>query len=205
MAEWFRNSEWNPEIERTFEEKLGRARDKAQYLRIQGSMLKDAEPEVALGLLGRCIELGEDTYIAAAQLDSAHAHHRLGDVDAALTSLEAALDQESRQPMFRTSAAFDYAMLVALHERSERFERALAALDQLGIALLPVMEFQNHSARAIILFAQGHREEARAAAERAAAVEGAQGWIPGHPEVGMAPGAANPLSAKVREVLESTG
>src|SRR5471030_1529246 len=43
-AEWFRQTEWNDSAERAFEEKLGRARRKAQYLRIQACTLAQSEP-----------------------------------------------------------------------------------------------------------------------------------------------------------------
>ena len=203
MTNWFRNSDWTPDIEAAFEEKLHRSRSqKAQYLRIQGSMLKDTHPEVALRLLARCAEAGDETQIAAALLDSAHAHYRLGDVTGALTQLEAAMAQEAIQPMFRTSAPFDYAMLVVLHDRKERFDKALAVLDDSGAALLPVMEFQRSAARAIILSAKGRMTEARGAAEKALAAEGVEeGWIPGYPDVGVVPNHKNVLSMRIREIL----
>lgn len=206
MADWFRNTQWSPEIEADFEARLARSRSqKAQYLRIQGSMLKDTHPEVAVRLLSRCVELRDDFHIAAAWLDTAHAHYRLGDVDRALACLEAAMDQEARQPMFRTSAPFDYAMLVALHLDADRFDSALAALDRTSEALLPVMDFQRESARAVILSARGRHDEARQAAERALMAESVQaGWIPGHPEVGVAPRADNPLSIRIREIFSQT-
>lgn len=207
MTDWFRNSHWTPEIEAAFEQKLGRSRSqKAQYLRIQGSMLKDTHPEVAIRLLERCAEAGDETQIAAALLDSAHAHYRLGDVTGALTRLEAAMEQEAVQPMFRTSAPFDYAMLVVLHDRKERFDNALAVLDDSGAALMPVMEFQRSAARAIILSAKGRNAEARAAAESALTAESVEaGWIPGYPDVGVVPNHDNVLSVRIREILSDSG
>ena len=207
MGDWFRNEEWTPEIEAHFEERLRRAKSqKAQYLRIQGSMLKDRHPAAAIGLLQRCVESGDESHVAAANLEAAHASYMLGDLDRALAYLEAAMDQEARQPMFRTSAAFDYAMLVALHLRTERFDKALAVLEGSAAPMLPAMDFQREAARAVILSAQGHPSEARAAAERALAAEAVEeGWIPGHPEIGVIANPNNPLSARIREILRESG
>ena len=60
MVEWFRNIEWNKEIEDAFDLKLKRARgdySKAQYLRIQASYLLDSEiyGEVGVVLMKRLI------------------------------------------------------------------------------------------------------------------------------------------------------
>src|SRR5262245_11857372 len=49
-TEWFRNVNWSEPIERTFNEKLRRARRKEQYLRIQASTLARSHPEIALKL-----------------------------------------------------------------------------------------------------------------------------------------------------------
>jgi tetratricopeptide (TPR) repeat protein len=112
------------------------------------------------------------------------------------------MEQQQREPMVRTSAAFDYAMLVALHMRRERFDRAVAALQE-STALFPAMEFQREAALAIIHRARGQMDDARAAAERALRAEAAEeGWIPGFPDVGIVPDTANPLSATIREILD---
>ena len=202
MGEWYRKTRWDERIEAGFEAKLARSRgQRAQYLRIQGSILKESHPAAALHLLRRCIESGDEFHVAAAWLDSAQTHYAVGDVEQALVALEAAIEQEARHPIARTSARFDWLMLVALHERTERYEPAVALLEELAPALFPVMDFQREGARAVILSARGCVGEARAAAERALAAEAVQvGWEPGHPQVGVVPNRDNPLSLRLREI-----
>lgn len=72
-AEWFRNARWNESVERSFNEKLRRARRKEQYLRIQASTLACSHPEVALRLLDRYFELPDDFDHAQAHVDRATA------------------------------------------------------------------------------------------------------------------------------------
>ena len=50
-VDWFRNTDWDEEIESRFNEKLKRTRLKAQFLRIQASTLSKRHPEVSLKLL----------------------------------------------------------------------------------------------------------------------------------------------------------
>ena len=203
MTEWYRNTDWSQAIEADFDARLARSRSqKAQYLRIQGSTLKDSHPEVAVRLLARCIELGDEFHVAAAFLDQAHAYYRIGDLDQTLASLESAIEQQERHPMFRTSAPFDYAMLVALHERSERYDRALAILDRGDAALFAAMDFQRDCARALIYAARGRTGDAREAARRALEAESVrEEWIPGHPDVGVVPNTTNPFSERLREIV----
>jgi tetratricopeptide (TPR) repeat protein len=200
--DWYRNRDWDDAIAAAFEAKLARARDKAQYLRIQGSILKEAHPRVAIALLQRCVALDQEFHTAPALLDVAHAHYVLGEGEAALLALEGAMEQEERHPVARTSAPYDYAMLVALARDESRYARALTLLAVQDEAMFASMDFQAEAARAIILDSLGDAASAREAASRALQAESVRaGWIPGHPDVGIVPNSDNPLSREIRRIL----
>lgn len=206
MPDWYRNTQWNAEIEAAFEAKLARTRgQKAQYLRVQGSTLKDSHPEVAIRLLTRCTEAGEPMFVAHALLDTAHAHYRLGDVDSALGTLQEVLEQQRREPRYQTSAASDYPFLTALHGRREHYDYALELLAHDGEALFPTMTFEQEAARAIILSERGEHAHAQAAAVIALAAREEQGWIPGFPGVGAVPVGEHPLFDRLRAIAGHSG
>ncbi len=79
MTEWFRNTDWNQEIEDFFELKLKRARggnSKAQYLRIQASHLLDTSKHGQIGeklLLRLFSDFPEETFSVI------FGHEQLGD------------------------------------------------------------------------------------------------------------------------------
>ena len=200
--DWYRNKCWDAEVEAAFNDKLSRARSqKAQYLRIQGSLLKESAPDAAIELLMRSIEEGDDFHIAHAHLDIAHANCVSGNVDAALEALEAVLEQEERQPNVRTTAAYDFAFLVALHQRQERYDRALALLEREGAGFFATMLFEAEAARALIYAARGNHALARQAARKALAAEAVkEGWIPGYPDVGVVPANESPLLDRLRTI-----
>ena len=199
---WYRNTHWDAEIEAAFNAKLARSRSqKAQYLQIQGSILKDRDPPAAIRLLQRCIEEGDDFHIAHAWLDMAHAHYVLGEVDAALERLEAAVAQQEHYRLVRTTAAYDFAFLVALHERAERYDRALKLVGAEGEGFFAAMVFEAEVAKALIFASLGQEAEAQDAARKALEASATRvGWVPGHPDVGVVPEVEAPLFERLRAI-----
>jgi tetratricopeptide (TPR) repeat protein len=200
--EWFRNSDWNPSAEAKFNEKLGRARRKSQYLRIQASYLAKNHPQAALALLDRYFSLGEDFDFAQAFLDQATAYLALRRVDDALRSLENALNRERESPNLKTNAWSEFAMLVATMNIKSQFTKALQVLSENQSRLMfPVDKFTWHAASALILAAQGERKRAREHATRA--LEAAQATHSGfryHPTVGLVGSTYETLRDKLIEL-----
>ena len=200
--EWFRNSDWNPSAEAKFNEKLGRARRKSQYLRIQASYLAKNHPQAALALLDRYFSLGEDFDFAQAFLDQATAYLALGWFDDALQSLENALNREREFPNVKTNAWSEFAMLVATMNIKSQFTKALQVLSENQSRLMfPVEKFTWHAANALILAAQGERKRAREHATRA--LEAGQATHSGfryHPTVGLVGSAYETLRDKLIEL-----
>jgi tetratricopeptide (TPR) repeat protein len=200
--EWFRNSDWNPSVEAKFNEKLGRARRKSQYLRIQACYLAKNHPQAALALLDKYFSLGEDFDFAQAFLDQGTAYLALGRFDDALRSLENALNREREFPNVKTNAWSEFAMLVATMNIKAQFTKALQVLSEnQGRLTFPVEKFTWHAASALILAAQGERKRAREHATRA--LEAARATHSGfryHPTVGLVGSTYETLRDKLIEL-----
>jgi tetratricopeptide (TPR) repeat protein len=168
MTEWFRNKTWNETIERTFNEKLRRARRKEQYLRIQAGTLASSHAKVALKLLDQYFSLKDDYDHAQAHVDRARAFVALGRIDQAIESYEAALKREAEFPSLQTQAWLDLPYLIATRGISKEYDRALQLLrQQASCVMFPVDRFRSHAAQALIAAAQDDRELARENAESA--------------------------------------
>ena len=185
---WYRQTRWNPDIEVAFRTKLRRARNRAQYLQIQGCHLTEVEPEIALGLLEECLQLDDDLSQARALACQARANISLGRIDQAISCHERALVQEARFPGIRTNAYLELALLIANHSRRELFGRALEVLNERkSIPFFPLEHFNYHAARAMILSQSGRpeggREEARLSLEWADVKD--MGLRRGREEIGL--------------------
>ena len=185
--DWFRNEDWNASIARGFEEKLGRARKKEQYLRIQACTLAATYPEVALQLLDRYFTMSDSFDHAQAYVDRATAFKALGRIEEAADAYEAALTRETEFPNLRTHAYLELPVLVATEGLRSRFDRALTILDEQADRLMfPVDHFLWHAARALIVASRGDRDAACPHAQTAlkAAAKDHSGFRY-HPGVGL--------------------
>ncbi|MBP6003569.1 MAG: hypothetical protein KA746_09070 [Pyrinomonadaceae bacterium] len=150
--DWFRNTDWNEEIEARFFEKLRQARDKGQCLRIQGCTLARVHPTVALRLLQEYFKLGESNFaLAQAYVDQAAAYEALGEIDLAIQSYESALERENEFPTSITRAYLELPELILKEDRREHYHQALSVLEKYSNhPKFPIDRFQWHSMFAII-------------------------------------------------------
>lgn len=155
--DWYRNDEWNEEIESNFFEKLKRARRKEQYLRIQACTIAKNEPDVALSLLDQYFNLNDDFDHAQAYCDMATAYIAKGDIENAIRSYSRALERESAFPKLKTDAYILYPLVIVENKLIDLYQSANEVLDEHQERLMfPVDHFCWHAAKAIIAAKSGN-------------------------------------------------
>lgn len=168
--QWYRNRDWDAAIAGAFEAKIARGRaQRAQHLMIQGQALIERHPDVAVGLLQRSIARDDECHLNQANCYLAMAHLALGEVDAALAAYVAALEAQLRVPNIRSSAALDYAFVVAWFARADHYPTALPILAAIKPSRFPGADFQALAAHALILADVGSDDDARDRARAALA------------------------------------
>jgi hypothetical protein len=202
---WCQNTSWSPEIEAGFEGRLARAKNKAHYLRIQAGALARSEPEIALRLLERYFGFGEQLDVALAHVDKAAAYRAIGDIQAAIAALEAALAREVIQPHIRTRAYLELPELVAIERLKHLYLRALDLLSSTESQLtFPVDRYLWNGARALILADCGKVPEARsnAIAALSAAADMNSGFA-NHPNVGLVKAIDDEFGNRLKKLVDS--
>ena len=201
--DWYRNTTWDSAVAEAFEAKFRRARDKAQYLRIQAHTLASTHPNVTLQLLDRYFALGEHFDMAQAYVDRANAYLELGDIEAAFSAYEAALVRERVFPRLITNARTDYPYLVALLRAEHRYPSALAIIHAFPQpSEFPAHRFKLHAAAAMILADTDRAASCRHAREAIDAAAETHSGFRYHPKLGLVSEKHGQALIRLRELCE---
>lgn len=169
MSDWYRRTDWTDEVAADFEARLDRSRisSRAQYLSLQGYALLATLPEQAEALLERAVEAADPGETPRASCYLALSRVAQGKIESAISAYDHAIEAERRNPAARSTAGVDQALLVALHEKRDRYR---SALDQLAMAVednWSLAGLEALAAEAIIRSDLGDRGTARLKAQAA--------------------------------------
>jgi tetratricopeptide (TPR) repeat protein len=203
--DWYRNKEWNADIESAFRAKLSRSRGmRPQYLRIQASCLADDHPEAALGLIEKYFETGDQFDVPNAFCAKAEALLALGRISEAIDAYKQALDWEDSHPRHISTARIDLPKLVADYRISNEYAYALDIL----VSRFKPLDHQFPSTRyfwngsyALIAHELGHVLQAQEFAEQAlgAAAE-TESPFRYHPIVGVVRDTSDEFGRRIKRI-----
>ncbi|HEY3319224.1 MAG TPA: hypothetical protein VGP72_01965 [Planctomycetota bacterium] len=185
--DWYRNTDWNADIEMAFRAKLVRSRDKGQYIRIHASVLTQKRPRIALRLLEEYFSLGEHFDLAQAFVDQGNAYRALGEKERAFESYRRAIAREKSHPKLQTQAYLELSLMIATEKMACHYDFALELLKQHATrGKFPVDHFRWYAARALIFSDRGQIERARQAALSALSfAEQDHSDVRYHPSIGI--------------------
>ena len=174
--DWFRRTDWTPEVEADFDARLARARvaNRPQYLRIQALHLVQAGGELrlrkALELIDRFMSAPTDFDLAPAYDVRAKAHAKLGEDDAAFEAYRMSCEARRRKRTMGTDAYLEFGFLAIVRRRDDLYDEAVRLLDEFGgqgSAPFPMQQYKHYAIRAVASEALGDRSMARTQANLA--------------------------------------
>ncbi len=212
--DWYRRTTWTESDRAKFWARIGRCRrrsNKAQYLRIQASALKE------IGLVDEASELFRRVLTEYPEpIELALVHHQLGnclltigDVDGALNEFRAAVIAERNYPNMRTGAWLAFGRLVAETERRDLYDEFLHYLAENKAARtfdaklsFPVDRYSLSATLAIINRDRGDLTTAKEFARQAlAAANASNSGFRYHPALGLVENTRSALHAKLQELV----
>jgi tetratricopeptide (TPR) repeat protein len=175
--EWYRNEDWNEEIQEDFFAHLKRSRSeyhRAQYLRIQAFHLKGTNIKqnivVAKTLLEKCLlDYPNDSQRCQAYKTLAECKGFLGDIDGAIEDFRKAVNREFEYPGISCNSNTVFARFVTEQERQDLYDEVLGNLDKIKPRELvfPSQKYDAFFALAIIYEKKGGIELAKKFAKEA--------------------------------------
>lgn len=133
MSDWYRQTEWNDEIEEFFFEKLGRARSQRdQYIVIQALTVSESYPEVALRLVDYYFETRtDDFHDGRARLAASQARFASGGYEKALDEYLEAMAGDGEDQSLYVGSPIKFAFLAARYRSQKHYMAALDILEGL--------------------------------------------------------------------------
>lgn len=211
-VEWFRRSTWTDVDREEFNARLRRSRglgNKAQYLRIQAFHLAESgHHHGALELLDRLFaEFPDRIQLAQAHVQKAELLAILGDTDAVVGELRAALKIEREFPNVRTQAWLGFGWFVCEKQLRSFYNEAAAVLQEFGDERgyrLPAEEYRYCTIQALLAEARGEKTLACQFAKLALAEAAkAHSGLRYHAKIGLVGNERNTFENRLRELAAS--
>ena len=158
-SDWFRSTEWTPQVRAAFLGKLERCRKasrKAQYARIQALYLQeDIGTQYALHeaidlLTMVCERWPEQPDKQSVLGQLATCHVALGRITEGISFFRSSFAARRKDPGIQTMHHLDFSLLVASEPFPDLFGEALAVLEEFPPAPFPYHRFQYYAAIALI-------------------------------------------------------
>ena len=155
MPDWYRNTEWNEEIETDFFTRLGRARSQRdQYIVLQALTIAESHPKVALRLVDLYFDTRTDNFDdGRARLAASRARFADGGYEKALDEYQETLAGRGDDASLYVSSPIEFAFLAARYRSAKHYVAALDHLSNLPPPESHLSEpvFRFHAARALLL------------------------------------------------------
>ncbi len=208
---WYRNREWNMQIEKAFGERLSRVRSKynaAQYARIQAGYLGKEHPLVALQLLDRVIhEYQEISELSQAYYQKAECLLVLNRETGAIDCFRSSFRVMREYPNARNQSYFAFGLWAIKSGKRKLFDEALQVVEEFGgkpgMISFPSDIFKYCTIKAIILFEKGQKGLAREYAEKALeAASRKNSGLRYHPNLGVVDEIDPETAKKLKAIIE---
>ena len=207
---WYRNTDWNDDIETQFLQRLKRSRgeyNKAQYARIQASYLSKEFPKISLKLIDMIItEWPSESHLADTYFLKAKCYIQLSYSEKEIIeNFKKSLEQQKIYPNSQNDAYLEYPIFVISNNLKEFYIDAKSVLNENeDKTMFSVDRYKHYLCLAIITDSNGESELARDYADLALKeCEKTESGLRYHPTVGLVKEIDQELNEKLIKLSEA--